>query len=86
MQSNQRFDFPDPSSNKASPASSTEADGDGEAWGTPYSLGSPSQWSPQRSPNTLDRLHSPSENSSASDTNPFTDGHIENTSMHLKVD
>ncbi|CAK5283233.1 unnamed protein product [Mycena citricolor] len=42
-----RFDLPDPSSNKASPASSTEADGDPEEWNSSYTIppGSPG-WSP----------------------------------------
>jgi ubiquitin carboxyl-terminal hydrolase 4/11/15 len=86
--SSHRFDFPDPSSNKASPASSTEAEGDPERdWeGAHYTFGntiSPN-WSPMRSPATLD-LHSPSENSSSmSDINPFIDD--SETSAHLKID
>ncbi|KAF7356342.1 hypothetical protein MVEN_00966500 [Mycena venus] len=89
--SGQRFDFPDPSSNKASPASSTEAEGDPEdsdLWPNSF-LTSPTRWSPsQNSPKTLalDVLRSPSDNSSPSDTNPFTDGHAETGSAHLKID
>ncbi|KAJ7464605.1 hypothetical protein FB451DRAFT_1094421 [Mycena latifolia] len=82
-----RYDFPDPSSNKASPASSTEAEGDPEQEWPQYTFETPNSpnWSPMRSPAPLD-LHSPSENSSSlSDINPFSDGHAE-TSAHLKVD
>jgi len=77
VRSGQRFDFPDPSSNRASPASSTEAEGDPEERWHPYTV-SPN-WSPLRSPGP----HSPSENSSLSDMNPFTDGHAE---THLNID
>ncbi|KAJ6534629.1 hypothetical protein DFH09DRAFT_1284138 [Mycena vulgaris] len=74
VRSGQRFDFPDPSSNKASPASSTEAEGDPEldSW-PPYTFGTSTSpnWSPMRSPAPLDP-NSPSENSSSlSDINPF---------------
>ncbi|KAJ6620618.1 hypothetical protein B0H10DRAFT_2021101 [Mycena sp. CBHHK59/15] len=77
----QRFDFPDPSSNKASPASSTEAEGDPDMW-TPYTFNDPSSpnWSPLRMP-------SPSDESSLSgDLNPFTDAHAETIIPHLKDD
>ncbi|KAJ7698969.1 hypothetical protein B0H17DRAFT_1049841 [Mycena rosella] len=83
--SGQRFDFPDPSSNKASPASSTEAEGDAE-W-TPYTFDTPNSpnWSPIRLAAPLD-LHSPSENSSSlSDINPFSDPQAD-TPAHLKID
>ncbi|KAJ6581893.1 hypothetical protein B0H19DRAFT_1061389 [Mycena capillaripes] len=85
--SGQRFDFPDPSSNKASPASSTEAEGDPEESWPQYTFapGSPN-WSPLRSPGTIDMMHSPSENSSLSDMNPFIDGHAEAAPPHLKID
>ncbi|KAF7370332.1 hypothetical protein MSAN_00664600 [Mycena sanguinolenta] len=91
VRSGQRFDFPDPASNKASPASSTEAEGDLDesSWvGGSYTFdaaGSPTQWSPIRTPGTLD-IHSPSDHSSLSDMNPFTDGHAETGSTHLKID
>ncbi|KAF8216853.1 hypothetical protein K438DRAFT_1558345 [Mycena galopus ATCC 62051] len=94
VRSGQRFDFPDPASNKASPASSTEAEGDPEeieteSWGGSYSfdrMGSPTHWpSPMRSPGTIDMSHSPSDGSSLSDLNPFTDGSAE-TASHLKID
>ncbi|KAJ7812757.1 hypothetical protein B0H14DRAFT_2856237 [Mycena olivaceomarginata] len=81
VRAGQRFDFPDPSSNKAA-----EGDTD-DAWRMPYSFdsaGSPTQWSPIRSPGTLDTLHSPSENSSSLSDNPFTDGHAE--THYLKID
>ncbi|KAJ6464645.1 hypothetical protein C8R47DRAFT_1156028 [Mycena vitilis] len=88
--SGHRFDFPDPSSNKASPASSTEAEGDPDesSWAGGYTFSTPHSpnWSPMRSPGTLDLLHSPSENSSLSDMNPFIDGHIELVPAHLKID
>ncbi|KAJ7180962.1 hypothetical protein C8R46DRAFT_1071015 [Mycena filopes] len=88
--SGQRFDYPDPSSNKASPASSTEAEGDleeQEQWpggSSSFRTGSP-HWSP-RSPSWELQLHSPSDVSSLSD-NPFHDGHAE-TLPHsqLKID
>jgi ubiquitin carboxyl-terminal hydrolase 4/11/15 len=88
VRSGQRFDFPDPSSNKASPASSTEAEGDPEENWTPYTFGASGSpnWSPLRSPGTIDMLHSPSENSSLSDVNPFLDGYAETASSHLKID
>ncbi|KAJ6519147.1 hypothetical protein C8R45DRAFT_918227 [Mycena sanguinolenta] len=91
VRSGQRFDFPDPSSNKASPASSTEAEGDLDesSWVagsfTFDATGSPAQWSPIRLQGALD-IHSPSDNSSLSDMNPFTDGHAETASTHLKID
>lgn len=85
--SGQRFDFPDPSSNKASPASSTEAEGGQEESWPQYTFPTSSpNWSPMRSPGTIDLLHSPSENSSHSDMNPFIDGHAEATPSHLKID
>ncbi|KAJ7108872.1 hypothetical protein C8R43DRAFT_1243488 [Mycena crocata] len=83
--SSQRFDFPDPSSNKASPASSTEAEADPDSMGSWYAL-DPSvspQWSPDRS--SALELHSPSD-TSLSDMNPFIDGHAETASGHLKID
>ncbi|KAJ7714742.1 hypothetical protein B0H16DRAFT_1617898 [Mycena metata] len=87
--SGQRFDYPDPSSNKASPASSTEAEGDSEEpWNGSYSFPavSPYQnWSP-RSPALEMQLHSPSDGS-LSDMNPFIDGHAETPShTKLKID
>ncbi|KAJ7117610.1 hypothetical protein C8R44DRAFT_707956 [Mycena epipterygia] len=89
VRSGQRFDFPDPSSNKASPASSTEAEGDPEqgSWHNAYTFGSTfsPNWSPARSPPPLE-MHSPSENSSLSDINPFSDGHADAVSAHLKID
>ncbi|KAJ7068863.1 hypothetical protein B0H15DRAFT_871868, partial [Mycena belliarum] len=83
MRSSLRYDIPDPSSNKASPASSTEAEGDHEQeWPTTYTFETPG--SPNWSPAQLD-LHSPSENSSIlSDMNPFNDTHAE-TPAYLNI-
>ncbi|KAJ7763535.1 hypothetical protein DFH07DRAFT_882362 [Mycena maculata] len=89
--SGQRFDFPDPSSNKASPASSTEAEGDPEmdaSWesSTYAFVGntiSPT-WSPSHSLAPIE-LHSPSENSStmSDGMNPFIETE---TSTRLNID
>ncbi|KAJ7625556.1 hypothetical protein FB45DRAFT_921756 [Roridomyces roridus] len=83
----QRFDFPDPSSNKASPASSTGAEGDPEmySWPQPFNSSSFPQssptWSPMRSGGTLE-LHSSSPSEGSDSLNPFHD----DASLHLNID
>ncbi|KAJ7463408.1 hypothetical protein B0H11DRAFT_2052838 [Mycena galericulata] len=83
----QRFDFPDPSSNKASPASSTEAEGDAEMdWPSSSFTFPPTSWS------TIDMdmgtIQPPPPLSqvdeSDSDSNPFID--MARTETHLNID